>query len=77
MHLPDNDNFHIFFFQLNRCCLGLSAIFVRHSALQNVGSFYFCTKGSNLVFYIFYTNCYINEIMLGTKKMKQKNVFSL
>ena len=56
---------------------GLSAIFARNSALQNVGSFYFCTKGSNLVFYKFYTNCYINEIMLGTKKMKQINISSL
>ena len=53
MHLPDNNNFHIFFTQLNTCLFGLSAIFARNIALQNVGSFYFCTKGSNLVFYIF------------------------
>ena len=52
MHLPDNDNFH-FFFSTKQMLFGLSAIFARHSALQNAGSVYFCTKGSNLVFYIF------------------------
>ena len=53
MHLPDNDNFHFFFLSTKHMLFGLSAIFSRHSALQNVGCFYFCTKGSNLVFDIF------------------------